>query len=294
MTAAPWLAVVNPGAGRRSDTPARTRRALGERSVEAEVTVTESAEHLRAIVGAGAVAGRTRFLAVGGDGTVNLVVDELMRHDWPAPPLLGILPGGSGCDFIRTFGISQQLERAAAHLVDDQTYRVDVGRLRGPWGDRYFLNVAQAGLGAAVVRLADRLPARMGALRYKVAIWPTLVRFPRAQIELTVGERRYEGPAMMVVLANAQFFGGGMNVAPKAMLGDGALDVQVFQGPKRLAVMLQPRLTRGTHLTHPSVRRWSASTIRLGVDWPLEADGEFLGRGGFEASVVPGALDVKI
>ncbi len=171
---------------------------------------------------------------------------------------------------------------------------MDVGHLSGPWGDRYFLNVAQAGLGASVVQLAERLPDRLGALRYKVAIWPSLIRFPRAEIELDLGKRTYSGPAMMVVLANGQFFDGGMNVAPKAMLGDGELDVQVFQGPKRLAIALQPRLTRGTHLSHPSVRRWSSATVKLAVEWPVEADGEYLGRGQLEARIVPGALDVKI
>ncbi len=248
------------------------------------------------MVDAGVAAGHRRFLAVGGDGTVNLVVDALMQHDWDVPPLLGILPAGTGCDFLRTFGLPQRLEDAAAHLAGDDTYRVDVGRLRGAWGERHFLNVAEAGLGAGVIGLSERLPAWLGRLRYKLAIWPTLVRFPVAEIELTAGNRSYQGSAVLVVMANGQYFGGGMNVAPRASLVDGALDIQVFSGPKRQAVVLQPRITRGTHLTHKGVRRFEAGRfeLRTSPQWPVEADGEYVGEGHVIGDVLAGALDVKI
>ncbi len=291
-----WFGVVNPAAGRGRDLAARARAALAANGIDAELYETADAEDLRAAVGDAMATGRRRFLAVGGDGTVNLVVDTLMRSPWPEPPELAILPGGSGCDFLRTFGISQELEQAAAHLGGDATYRVDVGVLRGEWGDRYFVNAAEAGLGASVVQFAATLPARLGGLRYQLAIWPALLRFPRAEIELVAGRRSYEGPAMLVVLANGQFFGGGMNVAPRAMLVDGELDIQVFSGPKRQAVALQPRIARGTHLTHKGVRRMSAASFTLRTDppWPVEADGEYLGAGAVAGEVLAAALDVKI
>ncbi len=291
-----WCAVVNPTAGRGRDLGARTGAALAARDIEADLNVTRDGAHLRDVVAAAAEAGTGRFLAVGGDGTLNMVVDELMRRSWREPPLLGVLPGGSGCDFLRTFGISQVLEEAADHLVGDATYRVDVGVLRGAWGERHFVNAAEAGLGAAVVQRAARLPARLGAARYRLAVWPALVRFPPAEISLEAGARSYSGPAVMVVMANGQFFGGGMNVAPKAMLVDGELDIQVFSGPKRQAVVLQPRVTRGTHLSHPGVRRLSAArfTLRTEPEWPVEADGEYLGAGAVSGEVLPAALDVKI
>jgi diacylglycerol kinase family enzyme len=86
-----------------------------------------------------------------------------------------------------------------------------------------------------------------------------------------------------------------MNVAPKAMLVDGDLDVQVFTGPKRQALMLQPMVTRGTHLRHPSVRRMTGSrvVVESAAPWPAEADGEYLGEGNVEASVLPAALRFK-
>ncbi len=296
MTEEAWFVVVNPAAGRGDDLAERARAALASHRIPAELRSTGDAAHLREIVDAAVAGGARRFVAVGGDGTVNLVVDALLRHPWPEPPVLGVLPGGSGCDFLRTFGIPQHLEAAAAHLGGDQTYRVDVCVLRGEWGERHLVNAAGAGLGAAVVRLAGRLPARLGGFRYRLAVWPALARVPPAEIELVAGKRRYEGRAVMVVMANGQFFGGGMNVAPRAMLGDGELDIQVFTGPKRQAVVLQPRVTRGTHLTHRSVRRFSAGRFSLRTDpaWPVEVDGEYLGTGAVTGEVLPGVLEVKI
>ncbi len=296
MTGEAWCVVVNPSAGGRGDLEARTRAALASHRVRADLHATRSAAHLRDMVDGAVAAGSRRFVSVGGDGTLNLVVDALLRHAWDSPPVVGVLPGGSGCDFIRTFGIPQQLEAAAAHLGGDATYRVDVGVLRGEWGERHFVNAAGAGLGAAVVRLSSRLPGLLGRFRYQAAVAPALARFRPAEIELVAGRRRYEGRAMMVVMANGQFFGGGMNVAPRAMLGDGELDIQVFSGPKRQAVVLQPRITRGTHLSHKAVRRMSAGEFTLRTDpaWPIEADGEYLGAGAVTGDVLPGVLDVKI
>ena len=68
---------------------------------------------------------------MGGDGSVNAVVNELMAHEWETPPTLGILPAGTGCDLLRTFGISQKLDEAAGHLAGDATYLIDVGVVSG-------------------------------------------------------------------------------------------------------------------------------------------------------------------
>ncbi len=291
-----WWVIANPAAGRRSDAVSVVRRALAERGIEAEIWASQSEEHVGELVEEGAEAGYRHFVAVGGDGTMNTVADRLLRRSWEEPPLLGILPAGSGCDFIRTFGISQRLEEAADHLLGGDEYLVDVGHLEGPWGNRYFLNAAGAGLGAAVVQAAARLPSGLGRLRYKIAIWPTLARFKQAEVAVRVDDKTYQGPAILVVFANAQFFGGGMNVAPRATLVDGVLDVQVFIGPKRLAFVLQPRLTRGTHLAHPAVRRLVGAHFELTADrpWAVETDGEYVGEGPLQGRVLPAALRIKI
>lgn len=291
-----WQVMVNPAAGRVPQLERRATEALERAGIAADVRVSESAHHLAEMVDAAVADGATDFIAVGGDGTTGIIVDRLLRHDWSSPPRLGILPSGSGSDFIRTFGLPRDLAAVAQRIAAETPYLVDVGYLTWSGGDRYFINVADMGIAAATVPMAERLSRRLGKGRYMAAFWLTLPRFKRAVVSLSVGERSFEGEALNVVAANGQFFGGGINVAPKAMLNDGEFDIQVFAVPKRRAFDLMPRVMRGTHLRHSGVRRFSGPEFRLVTQppWPVEADGEYVGSTPIEGKIIPGALEVMI
>jgi len=291
-----WLVVTNPYAGRQKEVEQRARRVLDAQRIEAEIVTPYGETEVRECIGAAVGAGCDRVVAVGGDGTVNLVVGALMQHQWERPPTLGVLPAGSGSDFVRTFGISQRLEDAARHLSGDQVYLSDVGLLRGSWGERHFINVADAGVLAALVHRAERLPRWLGSARYHTALPLVYPRFPQAEIRLVAGRRTYEGPAFLVVFANGQFFGGGWNIAPRATVTDGSFDLQVFNVLKRDVPRLWWRAKTGDHLGDPKVRRFSGDRFTLETDpaWPVEADGEFFGSGRVEGEILPGAINIKI
>ena len=106
----------------------------------------------------------------------------MLRDPWDEPPTLGILPAGSGCDFVRTFGIPQDLEAAARHLTGEATCLVDVGVAEGSWGVRRFLNVLDIGVIAATVHTAERATRRLGRYRYKAAFWVTLPLFHTTRV----------------------------------------------------------------------------------------------------------------
>ncbi|MBM3695016.1 MAG: diacylglycerol kinase family lipid kinase [Actinobacteria bacterium] len=291
-----WWVVVNPAAGTREPWEARVRRCLQELGLDAVVGVSSSAAHLRELVAAGVAAGARRFVAVGGDGTVSLTADALLGHPWEQPPTLGILPAGSGCDFVRTFGIPQQLEAAARHLTGEGTCPIDVGVAEGAWGRRRFLNVLDIGVIAATVRTAERATRRLGRFRYKAAFWATLPLFRTTRLTIELERRTFEGRANTVVVANGQYFGFNMNVAPRASPSDGLLDVQVFTGPKTSALVLLPKVSRGRHLAHPLVTRFRSATVEVTTahPWPIEVDGDYLGETPVRVGLEPGALRLKV
>ena len=99
-----------------------------------------------------------------------------------------------------------------------------------------------------------------------------------------------------MILANAQFFAGGWNVAPKAMLVDGALDVQIINCRKTSAPALVPKVIKGTHLGDPAVRRLSAAEFSIETDppWPVECDGDLVGNTAVKGRVIPAAISLKI
>lgn len=291
-----WLAVVNRAAGSSPTHLEDVVAALRAAGVDFRVESPGSPEEVRDLLVTAAAEGVSHFAMAGGDGTVNLAANVLLDIAGMPPPVIGVLPAGTGCDLLRTFGISQELGRAAKHLATEDVYDIDVAMLEGAWGSRYFVNVAQVGVGAAAAQTAPRLPRRIGSVRYPLAFVARLPRFPAANVRVVTERRTYESEALAVILANAQYFAGGWNVAPRATLIDGVLDVQVINCGKTRAPALVPKIIRGTHLSDPAVRRFSAASFEIETDipWPLEADGDYIGNTPVSGRVVPAALRLKI
>lgn len=292
----PWVVIVNPAAGRRPIPMDRIVAALEAAGIEAETHRPGTRAETVEMIEVAAAQGRDRFAIAGGDGTLNLAANTLLGLDLDAPPTIGMLPIGTGCDLLKTFGLPMDLGAAAAHLATKDTYLIDVATLEGHWGLRYFLNVAQVGAGAAAAATAPRITRRLGSARYPIAFGARLLRFPRAHVTVTTDRRTYESEALAVIMANAQFFAGGWNVAPKATLVDGVLDMQIINATKAQAPSLVPKVIRGTHLRDPAVRRFSAAEFEIVTDpvWPLEADGDLIGNTTVTGRVVPAAVRLKI
>lgn len=292
---AKWKVVVNQSAGRGVPVTI-IREALDSAGVDADIEAPVSSVEAEETVRAAAVDGYTHFAMAGGDGSVNLAANVLLSMDGLDPPVVGVLPVGTGCDLLRTFGLPRDLAGAARHLATDDVYPIDVAALEGTWGTRYFVNVAQVGVGAAAAQTAARLSRSLGGSRYSVAFAARFPRFPSARVTIETERRSYESDALAVIMANAQFFAGGWNVAPKATLVDGVLDMQIINCGKTRAPALVPKVMRGTHLTDRAVRRFSAATYSIETDrpWPVEADGDYLGNTPVAGRVAPAALRLKI
>lgn len=290
-----WHVLVNQNAGSSNTPISSVSEALERAGVDADVEAPLTAAEAETAVAEAVRNGVTHLAMVGGDGSVNLAANVVLNMD-VEPPILGVLPTGTGCDLLRTFGIPQDLEGAARHLATDTVYPIDVATLEGSWGTRYFVNVAQVGVGAAAAQTASRLTRRLGAARYPLAFAARLPGFPHSSVTVTTERRTYESGALAVIMANAQFFAGGWNIAPKATLVDGVLDMQVIDCAKTRAPSLVPKIIRGNHLADRAVRRFSAARfeIETAVPWPVEADGDYLGNTPVSGRVVSAALRLKI
>ena len=294
--------VVNPTAGRGR--VGRELPGLLER-MEAEgvsYTVLESRwpGHAVELARSASVEGFDVVAAVGGDGTVNEVVNGLVSEDAPiGRSRLGVVSAGSGADFARTFGLPGHTTDVRPGVFEEKR-PLDVGRIvcEGPAGlvTRYVVNVAEAGLGAAVVGRAERLPRRLGRSRYLIAFWPTLARFTPCTVRVSVDGTSIEEKAHNVVVANARYFGGGMHISPHSDPADGRLDVQVSVGPKRQAFTLIPKVYRGTHLPDRRILEMTGETITVDADraLPVEADGEMVGTTPATFSAHSGLLELAL
>jgi diacylglycerol kinase family enzyme len=179
-------------------------------------------------------------------------------------------------------------------------YTIDVGKATVTTRDgertRYFLNMAQAGLGGSAAASAARLPGVLKGSRYFLGYWMAMASYRRPMVKLHGDRREFEGRMTNLLVANLQFGGNGMLMSPKSWPEDGYLDLQVFTGPKSDAFTLLPKMFQGEHLPQPSITEYRSKAVQLEADRPVwvEADGELLGRTPATFEVVPGVLRLKV
>jgi len=300
----PLVIIANPSAGRGKVGAAlgEVERVLKDAALDYRIVETTHPGHATQAAGDALRGGERYLVAAGGDGTVHEVVNGMLEDGGPvaADAVLGVVAAGSGCDFVRSFGIPGDAVQAAGHLAGDAVRQIDVGRVTYAAGDgqvsRYFANIAQVGLGASVVAQAARLPALLGPTRYNAGFWLALPGFRRATVTLEADGQAYEWRAHNVVVANCQFYGGGMRISPKSEPDDGVLDVLVMVGPKSDAFTIVPKVYKGTHLPHRNIVELRASRIRVEADAPLviEADGETLGTTPATFEIIRQAIRLKV
>jgi diacylglycerol kinase (ATP) len=300
------LVIVNPraGSGRDAVLP-RLLSALGGFGIVPDVVASTGPGDATRIAREGAETGRRLVVAVGGDGTVHEVVNGLVDVETGvargSSPVLGIVSAGSGCDLVRTFGLDRPPEVVARHLASDTVTRIDLGRVRltGPDGlpmVRAFANVAEVGFGGAVARTARRLPARLGARRYRVGIIIAWGQFRRIEMTVTHDGGSLTQSLCNVVVANGQFFGGGLKVAPRSLPDDGRFDVQAWGGTVTDVLRASRQLRDGSHLQRSDVRAWPSASVTVESlrRVAVEADGELLGSGPAAFDVLPRVLALKV
>jgi YegS/Rv2252/BmrU family lipid kinase len=302
------LVIANPAAGRgRHAVLPRLRRALDTLGLAHQVEVTRGPGHAIELAAAAVTDRGLRYVvAVGGDGTVHEVVNGLVDADSGTPrgsdTVLAVVAGGSGCDFIRTFGLDRAPETVARHLTGEVVQRIDLGRVRylapdGTTRTRVFANIAEAGWGAEVTRRANRLPRIIGPSRYVAAILLTSRSMRQVPTRVTVAHTEVTEPLTEVVVANGQFFGGNLKVAPRALPDDGSFNVQTWRVRPAHVLRELPRVRLGEHLDSPEIREWQSPTVAVeGQGDPLlvEADGEILGTTPASFDVLDGVLRLKI
>jgi YegS/Rv2252/BmrU family lipid kinase len=278
------------------------RRHLDDRDLDYELVLTEGQGHATELTRRALEQGCRFVVAVGGDGTIHEVVNGLIHDDRAVNPdaVMGVVAAGTGADFIKTFGIPSMAGHAVAHLDGGESFPIDIGKVMytkgGVTATSYFANVAEVGLGAEVVARADRLPRWLGPTLYVVAFWLAIRKHEMAEVRVDLVDRTYEGPMNNLVVANGQFFGGGMKIAPKAAPTDGVFDIQIEHARKREEIAVMPRVFRGEHVPHPDI--FEAKRVRASIEsarpLPIEADGELLGHTPASFEVLKDAIRLKV
>ncbi|HXZ90920.1 MAG TPA: diacylglycerol kinase family protein [Candidatus Dormibacteraeota bacterium] len=245
------------------------------------------------------------IIALGGDGLINEVVNGFFDGGKPVNPraILGILPFATGADFVKTLGIPQDFRAAVKHLNSSSASLCDVGLIISDGLDggpivRYFINVAECGVGAEVVDRVNRTTKMFGGrASFTWSILRTMPFYRNKTMSYSIDKgQETEACVNNLIVANGRFFGAGLQPAPEAQIDDGLFDVTVigdigfFKGARNLG-----KLRDGTYLKLPYVSfgRGKSISARCAERVLIEADGEVIGRLPATFDLLPAAIKVR-
>ncbi|NOX37309.1 MAG: diacylglycerol kinase family lipid kinase [Calditrichaeota bacterium] len=265
---------------------------------------TEYPGHATRLTHTALTQGYACILSVGGDGTLNEVLNGFFENgtDRPLPGVLGVIEIGTGCDFARTIGMPTDPRAAVDYLIQAQPVPTDVGRARfqtlsGEESVRYFINILDFGIGGAVVERVNRTSKALGArITFLYGILATLATYTNKTIEYRLDEADWKQARLNnFIVANGRHFGGGLTPAPMARIDDGCFEIVLFGDIGRWqAVTNLSRLRKGTHLENPLVTTAQARTVvaRSAEEVFIDMDGELVGKLPVTVEILPAVLPV--
>lgn len=216
---------------------------------------------------------------------------------------LAVIPRGTGWDFVRTHGISRDLDAAVHTALDGDVREIDVGLVSfrtwaGTDGRAYFANVASAGISGAIAQRANEASKALGGrISYYWATLAVFARWQTGEMRVSVDDEIRGGRMIDVIVANGRYLGGGMMMCPEAEPDDGLFDVLVIGDvTKRDLLLVLPKTYRGKHLPHPRLESLRGRVITVDSDKPLpiELDGEQPGTTPARFEVAPRALRLRV
>ena len=302
-----WFAIVNPEAGSGKglkDWPT-IKSILESEGVDFSYSITERKYHAVELTVSAIREGYRNILVVGGDGTLNEVVNGVFIQSVVATTqiTIGVIGVGTGNDWQRTFAIPHDYHGKVISIKNEKTILQDVGKVEffeaRVRQSRYFANAAGVGFDARVAMATNRLKesGRRGKILYISSLLKTLFRYRSTVAKIAIDEQNLGGKIFSMTLGIGKYNGGGMMQVPNALPDDGLFDITIIKKIRRINVLRNIfRLYNGTILNHPRIFGYQGKTITIASKPPvyLEVDGESLGTSPFKFSIVPQSIRVVV
>jgi diacylglycerol kinase (ATP) len=270
------------------------------RGLDGDALISDAPGRLTTLASEAVADGATRLVVVGGDGSVNEVVNGIAGAEGVD---LAVIPRGTGWDFVRTYDIPRDLDAAIDVALTGDAREIDVGVVSyrtwsGDEATSRFANVASAGISGAIARRANESSKALGG---KVSYyWATLAVFlgwQTGELRVTVDDETRSGRMIDAMVCNGRYLGGGMMMCPDAEPDDGLFDVLLIGDvTKRDLAFVLPKTYRGKHLPHPRLELLRGRVVTVDADEPLpiELDGEQPGTTPARIEIEPRTLRVVV
>lgn len=228
------------------------------------------------------------IVAAGGDGTTHQVINGILegREHYRDLPTLAVFPVGTGNDFARSLNVVPDVNQLIFLLKNFTPKKLDVGKVeytndQGTLGARYFVNVADVGMGPEVVKRVLNSDRMFGSsVSYYLAIVTTFVRYKPVPVWVTTPDWKWEGKLRTLAVANGRYYGHGLCIAPDAKTDDNIFETFICGNASVIDfVKYSNAMKKGEHISHPHVTYNKANAVSIQSELPcaVEADGEWLG-----------------
>jgi diacylglycerol kinase (ATP) len=281
------LVIVNPaaGGGRGRKAIPEIEKKLNKYSIRYQLLLSEYPGHAIKLTRESAGKDFDAVVAVGGDGTVNEVINGLMdlKAEGIHPPALGVICMGRGNDFAASMDIPYDLESGCRVLQQDQRRLIDIGRVYGglyPQG-RYFGNCVGVGFDAIGTIEVAKLPRLGGFLSYVIAVLKTVFLYFQAPVSTVhYDNQELTQSSLLISIMNGRRLGGGFIMAPNSLPDDGYFDLCIARQVNRLEMFrLITLFLRGTQASHPAIKSGQVKHVLISSETgklPAQTDGEIL------------------
>ncbi len=302
-----WFIVVNPRAGGekgRIDWPT-IEGLLVKYNIDFDYAFTEHKHHAVELTVSAIKHGYKKLIAVGGDGTLNEVVNGIFiqKEISASEIIVGVIAVGTGNDWFRMYNIPIGYEECVKAIKAEYVFKQDVGKVEYRESlvqhSRYFVNAAGIGFDAEVASRTNRLKdlGQRGALLYMISLLKALIGYHHTKVSITIDGNTIQENAFSLTLGIGRYNGAGMMQVPNAIANDGLYDITMIKKISKFSVLKNiHRLYNGTILKHPKIKSFRGEVIEITSNPPvrLETDGESLGESPFRFTILPEAIGVVV
>ena len=295
-----WFVIVNPtsGNGAAKKQWPLIYNELKNKEIKFEFYFTEHKTHAEELVQNAINNGFTKLISVGGDGTLHTIVNGLLNLNPSniSEIKIGIIPIGTGNDWVKTYGISKEYKKAIEIIKDEHTTKQDIGKINLTKENKtvYFNNLAGIGFDGYVVNKVHKFK-NLGSLAYLSGALVSLFSYKKPLLEITFNNIILKSKTLLLFIGICNYCGGGMQLTKNPNPADGLFDISFVKNITLLQLLVNiPSFFNGKITNHKIVENYKTSVLKIKVldsqETYIQADGELIGTGDFSVTLIPNAL----
>jgi diacylglycerol kinase (ATP) len=287
-----WFLIVNPNAGNKNFKKSwnKIKYLLKLKNIQYSFAITQYTKHETILIKEVIKKGYRNIISVGGDGTLHHVVNGIMtqRYIKTSEIKLGIIPLGTGNDWIKTYNIPNSIEKSIDIIKKNSTIFQDIGCITLQNGKKeYFNNLGGIGYDGYVVKNLNYLK-KIGSLAFLLSGLYSLFSYKKTKYSISIKNKTIQEKCLMIIFGICKYSGGGLRITENPNPTDGLLDITIVKDISFFDVLINlPKLYNGTIVHHKKVDNYKVKDVKIINNYNsiIEADGEIIGNDSLNVSI---------